>query len=92
MPMIRGMYSRADLRVWAVKSAALASENLMLAFVAHGYDTLPMEGFDKVRVRKLLGIPRGEEIVMIVAAGRAAPKGVYHDRFRIPLDQVMEKL
>jgi len=91
-PMVRGLFTRADQRVWAVKSAALASENLMLAFVSHGYDTCPMEGFDAVRVRKLFGIPRGEEIVMIVGAGRAAENGIYHERYRIPLDDLLEKI
>jgi len=91
-PMIRGLYTTADRRVWAVKSAALASENLMLAFSARGYDTCPMEGFDAARVHKQLRIPRSEEIVMIVAAGRRAPEGVYHERYRIPLDQLLEKI
>ncbi|MBI1318823.1 MAG: nitroreductase family protein [Candidatus Hydrogenedens sp.] len=90
-PMIRGLYSVADRRVWAVKSAALASENLMLAFSAHGYDTCPMEGFDKVLVHRQLNIPHSEEIVMIVAAGRRAPEGVYHESYRIPLDELLEK-
>ncbi|MHA7835518.1 MAG: nitroreductase family protein, partial [Algiphilus sp.] len=49
-PMIRGPFSAAELKVWAVKSTALAAENLMLALRAYGYDSCPMEGFDEVRV------------------------------------------
>ena len=62
MPIPREPVSRADMRVWAVKTTALAAENLMLAFRAHGYDTCPMEGFDSVRARKILQIPRARAL------------------------------
>ena len=39
------------MRRGAVKSTALAAQNLMLAFQSHGYATCPMEGFDEVRLR-----------------------------------------
>lgn len=58
-PVPREPVSHADMRLWATKTTALACENLMLAFRAAGFDTCPMEGFDPVRVRKLLGLPRG---------------------------------
>ena len=45
-PLMRKPNSKAQMRLWAVKSTALASENLMLAFQSHGYATCPMEGFD----------------------------------------------
>lgn len=83
-PVPRGPASRADMRVWAVKSTALAAENLMLAFRAHGYDTCPMEGFDDLRARRLLKIPRDGEITMILGVGKAAPGGIYQDQFRFP--------
>ena len=47
--------SLSDMKIWAVKSTALACENLMLAFRAYGYDTCPMEGIDSLRVKKLNG-------------------------------------
>lgn len=86
-PMLRGPASRADMRVWAVKSTALAAENLMLAFRAHGYDTCPMEGFDESRARRLLKIPRDGIITMILAAGKAAPGGIYQEQFRFPTER-----
>ncbi len=78
----RGPFSDADMRVWAVKSAALAAENFMLALRAHGFDSCPMEGFDAVRVRKLLKLPTDAEIVMVVGAGERAPDGVYYPQMR----------
>ena len=75
--------STADMRVWAVKSTALACENLMLSLRAHGFDSCPMEGFDSRRVKKLLGLPRrGAEVVMVVGAGARTPQGIYGPRIR----------
>lgn len=79
--------SKADMRVWAHKSTALACENLMLAFRAYGYDTCPMEGLDPVRVKKLLGISSSNaEVCMAVSAGKRAPNGVYAKRIRFNKD------
>ena len=75
-PMMRGPFGRHAQALWAVKTAALACENLMLALTAHGVDSCPMEGFDEPRVKRLLGLPRAAEIVMIIAAGRGATGGV----------------
>lgn len=76
--------SRGDMRVWAHKSAALAAENFMLAIRAHGFDTCPMEGHDSLRVRRLLGLPRGAEINMVIGVGLRAPSGIYGPRLRLP--------
>ena len=40
-PVLREPVSKRDMQVWAVKTTALAAENLMLAFRAHGYDRTP---------------------------------------------------
>lgn len=76
-PIPRGPFTKADMRVWATKSVALAAENLMLALRAHGYDSCPMEGMDARRVSKLLKLPRDAEVVMVVGAGERADDGVY---------------
>lgn len=82
-PVPRQPTSRADMRVWSVKSTALACENLMLSLRSQGFDTCPMEGFDSVRVKKLIGLPRrGCEIVMVVGAGAGKPEGIYGPRVR----------
>ena len=75
-PTMRGPFGRHEQALWAVKTAALACENFMLAFTAHGFDSCPMEGFDEPRVKRLLGLPRASEIVMVIAAGRSADGGV----------------
>ena len=78
------------MRVWAHKSCALACENLMLAFSAHGYDSCPMEGMDSSRVKKLLGLPRRAEICMVISAGKRAPNGVYGPRTRVDRDKIIK--
>jgi nitroreductase len=69
-PMMRGPFGRSEKELWAVKSAALACENLMLALSAAGLDSCAMEGFDEPRVKRLLNLPRAARVVMIIAAGR----------------------
>lgn len=81
-PVPREPASAAELRTWAVKTTALACENLMLAFRARGWDTCPMEGMDSSRVKRLLDLPRGATVVMVVAAGKRSRKGVYGPRLR----------
>jgi len=78
--------SRGEQQMWSVKSAALAAAHLILALRAHGFDSCPMEGFDEQRVRRLLQLPRGTRVPIIVAAGKRAPRGIYAQRFRFPLE------
>jgi len=78
----RGPASKADMRVWAHKTTALACQNLMLAFRAFGFDSCPMEGMDERRVQKLLGLPRSAEVCMVISAGKRAKHGVYDKQFR----------
>lgn len=86
-PLMRTPNSKAQMRLWAVKSTALAAENLMLAFQSHGYATCPMEGFDEPRLRKVLDIPREALPIMLLAVGRQGEKGIYNPRLRFPLEQ-----
>jgi nitroreductase len=46
-----------------------------------------MEGFDEWRVRKLLKLPKDGFVVMVIAAGKRAEDGVYHQRFRFPMEE-----
>lgn len=89
-PVPRGPFSKADMETWAVKSTALAAENLMLAFRAYGYDTCPMEGFDAVRANRALGIPKNGEIIMFVAVGKRADNGIYNSRLRFARDEFIK--
>ncbi|HEY8271477.1 MAG TPA: nitroreductase family protein [Pseudobdellovibrionaceae bacterium] len=86
----RGPFGRSGNRLWATKTTALACENLMLAFRAAGYDTCPMEGFDEVRVKKLLQLTYGASVTMVISAGKRAPNGVYGERLRGPKEMFVK--
>lgn len=96
---IRGLFtptyresSKADMRIVVHKSAALAAQTFMLAMSSEGYDTCPMEGFDSKIVKRILKLPRGAEVNMIVSCGIRTEGGLYGGRFRIPFEQVYKKL
>ncbi|MES2528893.1 MAG: nitroreductase family protein [Bdellovibrionota bacterium] len=89
-PIPREPSSKADMRVWAVKSTSLACENIMLGFSAFGYDSCPMEGYDSARVKKVLGLNRGDEVVMVISAGKRDQKGVYGPRIRMDRNQFIK--
>jgi len=81
-----------DLRVVGHKSVALAAQNFMMSMAAQGYDTCPMEGFDSKRLKKLLNLPSGAQISMVIGCGIRKHEGVYGKRFRIPFEEVYRKL
>lgn len=85
-PIMRSPNSLQQMRVWAVKSTALAAQNLMLAFHSHGYGTCPMEGFDEHRLRHVLPIPDDAIPIMLLAVGMPGERSI-HSRLRFALDQ-----
>lgn len=91
MPVIRQV-RRSDLRVVVHKSAGLAAENFMISMASVGYDTCPMEGFDSVRAKRILKLPFGAEINMIIACGVRSEKGIYNQQFRVPFEEVYKKM
>lgn len=90
-PIYREVRSK-DMRVVVHKTCALAAQNFMLSMAAEGYDTCPMEGSDTWRVKKILNLPFGAEINMIVSCGIRKPEGVYGERFRIPFEDVYKRI
>ena len=84
--------SSISLKLWSVKSCALACENIMLAFRAAGFDTCPMEGYDSKKVKSILGLDGSESIVMIIGAGKRAPGGIYGPRIRFDREQFIKKI
>ncbi|NNK83773.1 MAG: nitroreductase family protein [Flavobacteriaceae bacterium] len=82
----------SDMRIVAHKSAGLAAQNFMISMAAIGYDTCPMEGSDTLRVKRILKLPRGSEINMIIACGIREKNGVYGPRFRVPFKDVYNKI
>ena len=87
VPVVR-QTTRADLRIVVHKTAGLAAQNFMNSMSAIGYDTCPMEGSDTLLVKKILNIPRGAEINMVIGCGERLEKGVFGPRFRVPFENV----
>jgi nitroreductase len=90
-PMTRGPNTRRDLQEVAIKSAALAAENFVLAITAQGGATCMMEGFDEWRVRRLLRLPGSARVVMVIGVGFEGERGTWGPQFRLPLDQVVHR-
>lgn len=85
--------SESDVRVVAHKSCGLAAQTFMIAMAAEGYDTCPLEGFDGRRVKKILNLPRGAEVNMVIPCGiRNGNEGIWGDRIRLPFDDVYQHI
>lgn len=82
----------SDMRIVAHKSAGLAAQNFMISMAAIGYDTCPMEGSDTLMVKRILKLPRGAEINMVLGCGIRDDNGIYGERFRIPFEEVYYKV
>jgi nitroreductase len=74
VPMIPATYKdRPQLqRDEAMRSVGIASQTLMLAAKAMGYDSCPMVGFDPVKVGELINLPEDHVIGMLLVIGKAA--------------------
>ena len=84
--------SEHDTRVVVHKTCALAAQTFMLAMASEGYDTCPLEGFDSKLVKRMLKLPLGAEINMVIPCGIRAEGGVWGDRMRIPFDDVYRRV
>ncbi|MBP6230800.1 MAG: nitroreductase family protein [Paludibacteraceae bacterium] len=86
------LVSEHDTRVVVHKTCALAAQTFMLAMANEQYDTCAMEGFDSIKVKRMLKLPLGAEINMVISCGIRAENGVWGDRMRIPFDEVYRKI
>jgi len=84
--------SESDVRVVVHKTCALAAQTFMLAMAGESYDTCPMEGFDGRKVKRILHLPMGAEINMIISCGIREESGVWGDRMRVPFDEVYHQI
>lgn len=73
VPAICQFYQGRDWqqRDEAMRSVGIASQTLMLAAKALGYDSCPMIRFDPEQVGKLINLPQDHVIGMIVTVGKA---------------------
>lgn len=91
-PMVR-QTSEWDVRTVVHKTCALAAQTFMIAMANEGYDTCPLEGFDHRRVKKILNLPYGAEVNMIISCGiRKGNEGIWGERFRVPFNEVYHKV
>lgn len=88
-PIMRGPCLRYEQEMVALKSAALAAENFVLAIESLGGATCMMEGFDEVRVKRLCCLSRSSRIAMVIAVGYAGENGTWGERWRLPFDEVV---
>ena len=86
-PIKSPYYTLEDIKQWATNNTALAAENLILALRAHGFDSCAMGGFDEPAMKDLLNLGEHQHIVMMLAAGERADKGIYHPQFRFAQEQ-----
>jgi nitroreductase len=84
--------SENDMRVVVHKTCALAAQTFMLAMANEGYDTCPMEGFDSRLAKRILKLPAGAEINMIISCGLRDEQGVWGDRVRIPFQEIYKRV
>lgn len=91
-PIVREV-TECDARVVVHKSCGLAAQTFMIAMANEGYDTCPIEGFDSRKLKKILHLPFGAEINMVVSCGiRKGNKGITGDRCRLPFDEIYRKM
>jgi nitroreductase len=76
-------------RHWAARSAIYAAQTLLLAAVARGLDACPMEGFDARAVARILGLPRGHVVPIVIALGRRAEGARVEPRWRRAIADVV---
>lgn len=91
-PTVRSPVNTGDHRVWAHTQSSLAAMTLMLSLTAHGYDSCPIGGLDKLRIRRLLGLPDQAEVTMVIAGGRRLPEGLYGARVRLPYGDLIKEV
>ena len=84
--------SENAMRVVVHKTCALAAQTFMLAMANEKYDTCLMEGFDSSKMKRILQLPYGAEINMVLSCVIREEQGVWGDRMRIPFDEVYRKI
>ena len=91
-PTPRSPVNTGDHRVWAHTQSSLAAMTFLLSLTAHGYDSCPIGGLDKVRIRRLLGLAEQAEVTMVIAAGTRRPEGLYGSRVRMPYGDLIKEV
>lgn len=90
LPMIDDFYRNKDqvVRDETYRSCGIASQTLMLAAKAMGYDSCPMIGFDAEQVAQLIKLPDDHMIAYMVAIGKATEPAMPRGG-QLPLSEVV---
>ncbi len=90
-PIVRTV-TEADVTAKNHKSCALVAQTFMLAMAERGLDTCPLEGFDEQRMKRILKLPSGAHVSLVVSCGIRTDKGVWGERFRLPFSEIYHRL
>jgi nitroreductase len=76
VPVLQDFYRGREWlqREEAIRSGAMAAQNIMLAAQELGYQTSPMIGFDIDKVADLINSPEHYVLVMLLAIGKGTSK------------------
>lgn len=90
VPMIAPFYQeKTELqRDEALRSIGIASQTLMLAAKAMGYDSCPMIGFDPKKVGEIINLPSDHMVGMMLVVGKAL-KPAWPRPGQIPLGEAL---
>lgn len=86
-PILRTV-SEADVQAENHKSCMLIAQTFMVAMAEKRYDTCPIGGFDAHHISRLLDLPRGAEVSLVISCGIRAQDRVWGDRFRLPFEEI----
>lgn len=78
-----------EKKYWLTKQVMLSSMVYMLAATAAGLATVPMEGFDEGRVKRVLGIPKYHMVPVIIPTGYTADEKL--KKTRLPLERMVHR-
>lgn len=85
---VKGISGNGDDR-WGAYDLGLHDAYLILAAKNRGYDTLIMGMRDENRIREHFGIPENEEIMSVIAIGKAGCDMILRERK--PLSEIMKQ-
>ncbi|REG81972.1 nitroreductase family protein [Marinomonas pollencensis] len=92
LPMMKAFYEGKEQiqRDEAMRSCGIVAQTIMLAAKSLDYDTCPMVGFDTEEVARLIHLPKGHVIAMMIAIGKA--KQAAHPRGgQLSLEEVLSE-
>jgi len=82
-----------SVEAWAFRDTAMVAQTFMLAAAANGLGSVPLEGYDPAKVRRVLNIPERYGIPMIVSAGYADDEALSRSKnpsARLPATEIYD--